>query len=328
MAIVKSQEPPLHGDASPFTLAHLSDPHLTSPKGVTLKELLNKRVSGYLSWYLRRRHKYRAEVLSALLRDLDAAGPDHTVITGDLTHIGLPSEFQMVEKWLPSVGRPTEVTLVPGNHDAYVAADWDETFALWKDYMCSDDPQDDGTVESLQVTFPILRKRWQVALIGVSTARPSAPFLAIGRIGQAQSQRLEKVLEETGREGLLRIVLIHHPPVPGVVDWRKRLTDGGRLLSILGRQGAELVLHGHSHRTSLKPLDGPTSRIMAIGVPAASALSTKPGRRARYHIYRVIQNAQGWDVHISVRRYSFAEDCFVEEDERRLTLKRESSVPS
>jgi 3',5'-cyclic AMP phosphodiesterase CpdA len=333
MAIVKSEEPPLPKDATTagehrtteatFTLAHLSDPHLSSPAQASLGELLNKRISGYLSWRLRRRREHRPEVLDALLRDLASTNPDHTVITGDLTHLGLPSEFQKVERWLPSVGSPAEVTLIPGNHDAYVNADWHETFALWADYMASDPGKGRaGAERDFQNTFPILRVRCQTALIGISTAQPSPLFFASGSVGQAQLHKLDRILAETRREGLMRIVLIHHPPVPGVVSWRKRLTDAVELRSIIQRQGAELILYGHGHRAALTELATGEGSVMTIGVPSASALGQKPGRRARYHVYDLTRNDRGWDVLVSVRGYSSTEDRFVEEDTLRFTVSR------
>lgn len=73
-----------------FRLAHISDPHLISSSGVRVRELLNKRVYGYLSWYLRRRAEHCDEVLAALREDMRSARPDHVLLTGDLTHLGLP----------------------------------------------------------------------------------------------------------------------------------------------------------------------------------------------------------------------------------------------
>ena len=70
--------------------AQLSDPHLTSLQRVRWRQLMNKRVLGYLSWHRKRRAEHRGEVLDALLCDLRQTQPEHIVITGDLTHIGLP----------------------------------------------------------------------------------------------------------------------------------------------------------------------------------------------------------------------------------------------
>ncbi|UCE82823.1 MAG: metallophosphoesterase [Deltaproteobacteria bacterium] len=306
-----------------FKLAHLSDLHLTSPNDFRVQELLNKRAYGYLSWRLRRRAEHGSEVLEALLRDLEFIKPDHIVITGDLTHLSLPREFQEVEQWLQSLGAPSQVTIIPGNHDAYVNTAWDQTFALWKDYMASDAAHlDNGSDANLQTTFPSLRVRGKTALIGVSSARPTAPFLAVGTIGQAQLHKLEKILEETGRQGLFRVVLIHHPPGPNTVSWRKRLLDGEAFRSVLARYGAELVLHGHAHRSAMSELETVAGSLPSIGVPSASSLGRNPWRRARYHIYQLSRDGNGWRVELSERGYSVSEDRFIADGEKQLTLPR------
>ena len=294
-----------------FTIAQLSDPHLSSLENVRARDLLSKRVLGYLSWRLNRRAKYRPEILAELVRDLKSQQPDHTVVTGDLTQIGLPQEFQEAKDWLDALGSPSGVTVIPGNHDAYVVTAWDSTLALWASYMNSDFTGNSGG-RKREACFPSLRIRGSVAFIGLSTARPSAPFLAIGSIGHSQLQALERVLVETGKRGLFRVILLHHPPIPGTVPWQKRLTDHAFFRSVVGRCGAELVLHGHAHRTSIRQLMAQGRVVPAIGVPAASARSHNPHRRAQYHLYRLTRQASTWNVQLSVRGYSHAERRFVE----------------
>lgn len=327
MAPVKVQQSPLGSSRGPaaagaeFIVAHVSDLHLASPDGAGVGEFVNKRMLGYLMWRLRRRAEHRDEVLQALLSDLRSARPDHVVITGDLTHLGLPKEFRKAGAWLRALGPPSSVTVIPGNHDVYVRTAWDHTFAQWLEYMVSDGVNPSGRGDmSLPALFPSLRIRGRIALIGVSTARHSAPLLAVGRVGQAQLLRLERVLEETGRQRLFRVVLIHHPPVAGTVSWHRRLTDSGEFRALLARQGAELVLHGHAHRTTIKQLRTPSGTTPAIGVPSASALGRRTGRGARYHLYHVRRDDQGWDVRIAVRAYSLREARFAEDEDHPATL--------
>ena len=294
-----------------FTIAQLSDPHLSSLDDVRVRDLLSKRVLGYLSWRFNRRAKYRPEILAELVRDLKSQQPDHTVVTGDLTHIGLQHEFQQVKDWLAGLGSPSEVTVVPGNHDAYVEADWDGALGLWASYMQSDVAGDSGGCKR-EPCFPSVRIRGSVALIGLSTATPSAPFFAIGSIGHSQMLALERVLLETGKRGLFRVILLHHPPIPGTVPWRKRLTDHVSFRSVVEDCGAELVLHGHGHRLSMREMVIQGRTIPTIGVPAASAISNETDRGAQYHLYRLTPQASTWKVRLSIRGYSHAERRFVE----------------
>lgn len=296
-----------------ITFAHLSDPHLTLPTGLSARSLLSKRALGYLSWRVRRRGRHRAEILEALVRDLDRIRPDHIVVTGDLTHLGLPGEFEEARRWLDGLGPPARLTVVPGNHDLYAATAWDRTLALWTPYVASDADPGAGP----DGLFPAVRVRGPVAFIGLSSARPAAPFLAVGSVGERQLRRLEAILADTRRRGLFRVVLVHHPVLGGTVRWRKRLTDAGALRAVLAREGAELVLHGHAHRASLGCLESAAGRIPVVGAPSASAGGFDDDRRARYHLYALARRSGGWELTLSVRGYAAVEGRFVAEGEPR-----------
>lgn len=300
-----------------FVLAHLSDPHLSSLDGVGMRALVGKRILGYVSWSLRRRHEHRADVLDALLDDVKAQRPDHVAVTGDLTHLGLPREFREAAAWLSRLGGAQSVTVVPGNHDAYATEAWRDTFAQWSDFLLGDGA---GAVSAAGDAFPSLRVRRHVALIGLSTARPSAPFLATGRLGDAQLQRLDRMLDETAAAGLFRVVLLHHPPAANTVGWRKSLRDGAKLRKVLDRRGAELILHGHAHFSAATYLDATRGRNLAIGVPSASLVGHDAERHATYHVYRVQRSGADWRVGVSVRAFSPDQHRFVGEDGRRLRV--------
>lgn len=303
-----------------FTLAHLSDPHLAYHRGSRLTDFLNKRFFGYVKWHLKRKSGHNDDVLLEMIRDIRASSADHTVITGDLTHLGLPAEFAKAKELLGFLGPASHVTIIPGNHDAYIGGALNCRLAEWADYMVSDGTKACDEAESpADILFPILRIRNGVALIGVSSAQPCSTFLAVGFIGNDQLQRLQNILIETGRKGLFRIVLIHHPPVTGVVSWRKRLTDAGAFQQALRGCGAELILHGHSHHLSRSYLEISDGRIPVIGVPSASAADRNPRRCARYHLYHLVPKSDGWDIRVCVRRYVKKNNRFDTEDEYALT---------
>ena len=303
-----------------FCFAQVSDPHLSSLEQVQWPDLVNKRVLGYLSWRRRRRMEHRSEVLDALRADLEQTAPEHIAVTGDLTHIGLPDEFRQARGWLESLGEPWRVTVVPGNHDAYIAARWDESLAHWREYLESDDPAAIDPATPEQGIFPSLRIRGPVALIGLSTATPSPPFMATGTLGDRQLQRLGELLEGTGRQGLFRVVLLHHPPVPGEEKWRKRLTDAGRFCEVIAAQGAELVLHGHQHRPVQSLIEIPGTHVPVFGLPSASAIGLRPGRQAQYHLYTVRRAETGWQLDVAVRAYQAETETFAEVEQTRLEI--------
>jgi 3',5'-cyclic AMP phosphodiesterase CpdA len=299
---------------STFTLAHLSDLHISCVSSIRFRELLNKRLYGYIRWKLLRAAEHREKILSVLQDDLLRIQPDHIAVTGDLTHLSLPAEFRKARDWLQSLGSPLQVTVIPGNHDAYVKGSWRDNRVHWLDYMLSDNT---GAAENGAGIFPILRVRGPVALIGVCTARPSAPHLAVGSIGALQIQKLASHLTVTAQQQLFRVMLIHHPPAPGTVNWRKRLTDAASLQALLERYGSELILHGHAHRHLQNFLRTPAGKVPVMGASSASALGRTLQRRARYYIYRITAGANGWDVRVAVRIYSPDENRFILESEHQ-----------
>jgi 3',5'-cyclic AMP phosphodiesterase CpdA len=296
--------------AAVFTFAHLSDPHLSTPAPLPPRDWCGKRALGYLSWHRKRRFEHRAEVLAALQRDLEQTRPDHLVITGDLTHIGQPQEFAQARRWLETLGPPERVSLVPGNHDSTVAAPWSETYAQWESYLATDSDAD-GTA-----LFPSLRIRDGVALIGLSTAVPSPPLLAIGRLGTAQLARLSQVLDETRNQGLFRVIYLHHAPVPGQDKWRKRLVDAPALAAVVARCGAELLLHGHNHRTREYQLATGGRPAPVFGAASASALGAH-GEAGGYCLYRIWREHGVWQLAPERRRYDQSSNSFIAADHRR-----------
>jgi 3',5'-cyclic AMP phosphodiesterase CpdA len=309
----KTAEP---STGAPFSLAHISDPHISCIDDIRPGELLSKRFFGYLKWRLHRGAEHHDGILTALQQDLAETRPDHIAVTGDLTHLSLESEFRKSRRWLDSLGGPDRVTVIPGNHDTYVKTNWQQSLAHWTAYMLSDGAESDkGPASGIDNIFPSLRLRDRIALIGVCTAQPTAPHLATGTIGEPQLQKLEALMAETAGRDLFRIVLIHHPPAPGTVSWRKRLTDAPALKSLLGRYGAELVLHGHAHTSELNKLRTPGGHVAVIGIPSASALGRTPRRQARYIIYHITPHASGWHLRLEFRLYSPEKNRFIEEHE-------------
>src|SRR5439155_15335889 len=118
---------------------------------------------------------------------------------------------------------------------------------------------------------------------GLSTAVPSAAFLATGRLGREQIALLAAALER--QRAFFRVVLIHHPPISKPARHLKRLLDGPDFRAALARHGAELVIHGHDHAHSLIELEGPQRRIPVVGAPSASEARGK--HCAGYNLYRV-----------------------------------------
>ena len=309
-----------------LTLAHLSDIHLGPLPRFPARHWNIKRGLGFLNWHRNRKAAHLPSVLATLVADMQAQQPDHVAVTGDLVNIGLPEEYETALNWLRQLGSPHDVTVIPGNHDIYVRLGGDPGVGRWLAYMSArpvdhSPGQSVATPETLQ--FPFVRRLGRIALIGLNSAVPTPPFVAAGRLGLAQLTRLAAMLDQLAQEGLARVVLIHHPPLPGQAGRMKALRDAAALAEVIGRHGAELVLHGHNHRSQLRIHETPAGPLPVIGVPSASLGAPHNNETlARYHIYRFETLGSSLEVTHIARGLSTAGGQVVELDRQMLTLPR------
>jgi 3',5'-cyclic AMP phosphodiesterase CpdA len=254
---------------------HVSDIHLLDLRGVRPWDYLNKRITGRIN-LVRRRHLHDERIFDAAAAMARELGVDRLVVTGDLTNLSLPSEFAHAARKLAELGLP--VTVIPGNHDSYVRGVWrdglfERTFAAFMQ------GERDGEA------YPFLQRHDDVALVGVSTAVPTPPLSAVGRVGDAQLGRLERMLRRTGDKGMCRVVLIHHPVVEGTAKPKHRLIDLAEFDAVIARAGAELILHGHEHHRIDEALPGPSGDVPVHGIGSSTSTSQRPGHEAAFSVY-------------------------------------------
>lgn len=274
-----------------FRLAHISDLHLPPAASATRAPFAVKRQLSRLAWR-RKRRRHSFEALSALVEDLKAQACDHIAVTGDLTNFATADEFAAARDWLERLGAPESVTVSPGNHDALVGSAVADPFAMWRPWLGDDH----------RSGFPFVRRRGEIGLVNLCTAVPTAVHLAQGALGEAQREELAGILAALREEGLCRVVLMHHPPTPGVVSRRKALRDQRELLGVFAAHGAELVLHGHAHTAAVASVAGPGGHIPVLGVPSASAAGGH-GPAARWHGLEIERAGQAWDVRVIARGF-------------------------
>ncbi len=280
-----------------FTLAHLSDVHLSPVTGFSPRHWNAKRALGFLNWQWARRPVHVRSVADRLVADAVALRADHIAITGDLINLGLPAEYEAALHWLESVGPPERVTVIPGNHDIYTRLHGHGGVTRWAAYMGS---------EEQSLAFPFVRRVGPLALIGLNSAVETPPFVAAGRLGAHQIEVAGELLDQLKSEGAIRVVLIHHPPLPGLANARRGLRDAAHFARMLEVHGAELVLYGHNHREKLNwhgaVLKGDGVPVPVIGVPSASAGKLhKDEPLARYNMFTFFQSGAGVRIRHAVR---------------------------
>ena len=283
---------------TPFTLAHFSDVHLSPITGFGPRYWNAKRTLGFLNWQRGRKHVHERSVADRLMADAIALRTDHIAITGDLINLGLPLEYEAALSWLEALGSPDTVTVVPGNHDVYTRLAGHPGIARWAAYMGS---------EEQSLAFPFVRRVGPLALIGLNSAIETPPFVAAGRLGAHQIEVVGEMLERLEEENVIRVVLIHHPPLPGLASARRALADAAQFARVLERAGAELVLYGHNHRERLNwhvQAEGAAGvqPIPVIGVSSASAARAhKDEPLGRYNIFTFFEGDGRRRIRYTVR---------------------------
>ena len=260
-------------------LVHLTDPHLTTPpawRTLAGRSHFGKRYLGYLSWARKRRWQLRPEWLADLCGAVEERHPDRWLISGDLAQIGTEEEIRAAGNWLRTVAPAEMVTFVPGNHDVYAAESWRCIRREWGPYL-----PDDGV-------YPLLQRISDVAIFGLSTAVPTAPLSATGVLGDDQLLRLETALAR--HRDAFRVVLLHHPPLPHMIRFRKRLRDASALAALLEREPVQLLLHGHRHENQRHERLGAHVYCTA---PASS-------ETASFRTFDIERKPGGWSVSASL----------------------------
>jgi 3',5'-cyclic AMP phosphodiesterase CpdA len=193
---------------------------------------------------------------------------------------------------------------VPGNHDAYVRSSMrclSRAFAPWTTGEAEKPlaPKQEGAQPF--ECYPYLKVRGNVALIGLSSGVPTPFFIASGLLGRVQMESCEALLAEARKRNLVRIVMIHHPPQSAATGAARGLRDARAFEALILRTGAELVIHGHSHRRSVTHMKGPDGPVPVVSAPSASAIRGAPRHRAGYHLYEVTGNANNFKIEARAR---------------------------
>ncbi|HEY3818969.1 MAG TPA: metallophosphoesterase [Polyangiaceae bacterium] len=257
-------------------IAHLSDVHMLDARP-------SRARSGYSMGHrflsfgrpldaVGRRNKL-VHALSAARR----VGADHVVVSGDLTEIGAPGEFECLGEALHESGiAPERITLVPGNHDLYTSADaWTRAMvgplAAFRETSAAEPGR---IVECAGVRFMPL---------DVARLQPLTRSA-----GWMEDDVLEVVQQRAADPGLSDrplVVVQHHPPFVRTTQawqWVDGLIGAARLMSILETFRHLFVLHGHLHAAANRVLGCGVARVLG----ATAIVDDKDAPRIRLYDVR------------------------------------------
>lgn len=244
----------------------------------------------------------RHEVERAVRALVEELEPELVVASGDLTHRNRASEHERAAALLRSLGPP--VLAVPGNHDMPMLppARWTRTFARFASAW--------GELE------PVHRSE-RLHVVGLNSARGW-----LYQEGVVRRQQLERAAAELADAGprALRVVVLHHHLCSAPWRTAKRpVFRRTRVLAALADAGADLVLSGHVHQSSLflrSEFEGAAAGLRPMTVVTAPGLGRpRPRRRGEAvgaHAYAVE------DGLLRVLTYALHEPGFVLVADRRV----------
>ncbi|WP_119940656.1 metallophosphoesterase [Neorhizobium sp. NCHU2750] len=308
-----------------YKFAHISDIHLGPLPNLSIRELMSKRITGFINWHRNRSKHLFVNTLDLLLSDLKSHDPDQLLITGDLVNLATKIETRLAREWLDTIGNPVDTTVVPGNHDAYVPGAHDKSVAAWYPFIRSDDapdawPEDDHV-------FPTFRRRGPIAIIGCSTSNATPPFSASGFYSPRQARETVNLLKKAGEEGLFRVVLIHHPPIQGAAASHKRMIGIRRFAAAISLGGAELVLHGHTHLNTVYSLKTHGGTVPVVGIASASQGPGGHKPRAAYNLFSLSGEQGAWNLTCERHGLTQTGDHVVIDETRQFYGKPQPQIP-
>jgi 3',5'-cyclic AMP phosphodiesterase CpdA len=260
-------------------LGHVSDLHLSDRGRYPRNGLLPKDCD-----------KYSVRLAQRILEELEAAGVDHLVVTGDLTLSSEATEFERAAKLLRKWADAGKLTVVPGNHDVWTA----ESVKTAR-FLRMVGPDGRG-MRKPEAAYPFAALPTpEVAIVAVDSAQfGEEPDDTPGVIGSAQLQACRELVREHVKEGRAVLLALHHHlllpreriPSDAMVA-RTPLLDADKVVRMVSDVRIAAVLHGHRHcafRVDIPGAAGPTP-ILCAG--SASRVSDEPVRRARGFVYEV-----------------------------------------
>jgi 3',5'-cyclic AMP phosphodiesterase CpdA len=174
------------------------------------------------------------EPIDALAALIEEVQPELVVASGDLTHRGVREQHEHAAAFLRGLELP--LLVIPGNHD--IPYTFPKRFTQpWAEFE-----------RQWETTEPVHRSDGLV-VVGLNSVRPWRH-----QSGRLRGRQVEHAAEAfaASPDGALRVVALHHHLLGA--PWRSRkkpVAKRNLVLAALEEAGAELILAGHIHQSTM-----------------------------------------------------------------------------
>jgi Icc protein len=254
-------------------IAHLSDAHVLDPRPSRTRPGWSMRVR-FLSIGRPLDAEGRKQKLRRSLSTAHRVGASHVVVSGDLTEIGTPGEYETLAEVLHDSGfAPETVTLVPGNHDLYSTADaWKWALEGPLAAYARTSAAEPGKVVDLGAA----------ALLPIDATFHQPVTRSAGLLGDDALDVIARRAGDPALAGKPLLLVQHHPPFvrkTSALHWIDGLVGAARLMSVLESFRNLFVLHGHLHHIVDRVIGAGVARILG----ATAVVDDKDAPRVRIY---------------------------------------------
>lgn len=283
-------------------ISHTSDIHLPLTFKPNISSLFNKRVIGYINHYSNRRNVHKLENIELILNDIKLKNKTgHTILSGDIVNLSLEEEFIKANEFLGKYFTKNNLSIIPGNHDAYVNIKYKNSLCHLTNYL------DESAPLNQDSPFPYIKKIKNIALIGISTAVPSPPFMCWGRVSKEQLIKLEEILSSIEKENNFVLLFLHHPIHHYGAFNLKGLLNKEELIETISKFNIHLIIHGHLHREIHNSIEIKEVLVPCIGAPSGSRDKNSGLSYLEYQIDKINDK---WNLKVYRRQYNFTDEIF------------------
>jgi WD40 repeat protein/3',5'-cyclic AMP phosphodiesterase CpdA len=250
--------------------------------------------------------------------------PQMIVVSGDLAEWGRRTEFRDALEFLDRLTKGLEVprrrvVIVPGNHDinrkaceSYFleceadereptepfARKWEPFLRMFEDFY-GEESDVAFTVEEPWTLWEIEDLKLVVAGLNSTMRESHRAEDQYGHVGEHQLRWFAERLDPYIQRGWFRLGVVHHNTTPGSVADDECLRDASLLGEILAPPQLNLLLHGHTHNSTLTWLGEVPLPVLSTGSAALKSKSRPPEVPNQYQLLRL--HAEG--IERWTRRY-------------------------
>ena len=266
-------------------IAHCSDLHLLSLAGARALDFANKRWIGGLNLLANRGRHHHTDVFEAMVADFNRSALDHIVVTGDVTNLALEEEFRFARRLFDTIGLgPEQVTVLPGNHDSYVARGVEYFATHFSDYNTPDAGLGRRPSAGRWCACAGRWRSWRCPPAWPRRGSPpgAASARAAGPPGRGARRSPPRRVASAWSPSITR------PRASARAASVRGLRDRNHFAAVIAAAGAELILHGHEHLDLRAALPGPDGLLVGVrGIQSGTYEAGNLARRARYRVYEI-----------------------------------------